>query len=1158
MDVINTTGFEKRVGKEQSGESSGYDRALMALASNFINVSYENLDYAISNALRIVAEYCQADRAVIYRYEPDHDAAVSEYIWTLRPGDGVSIHPADLRSAHEKHRSGGTYIRSRRALQDNQEKTDGPQPEPCWNLICSSPILADGRLIGAAAFLSTGRRDSWSDSEITIIGIFGRVITNILIRKERESAVIESFHRNLEILDSINEGVCLFDEDGNILRVNRYLAEKFGRAEEECIGINIRQLFPSDQYGGLCEKWMEMLKQTFSSGEYVAFQDYLDGRWLNIRLYPIKDNGEIKAVTLLSSDITDGRTAKENELRNAVLIKETEVLRKKEEEYLEILDGSTEATWIIDILADRIEYSAQWLRRIGGENIAMENMKAFIDSLIHPDDFEDVVINRALIYENKLTKYRAEYRMKTADGNYIWVMDKGKVSYNEEGHPVKIYGTSADITEQKEAESLILRQNRILQTIRMIYEKAFQCDSITKLHTACMDIIENLTESEYSFIGEIGGDGGLYDIVFNSPICCKVGEKPPGTKKPVPNLIIGRLHAEIAETGRSYMLNAPLPGYPDITSLIGIPFMQDGRVTGMLAVANRKGGYSREHMNMLEAVVPTVYEVLIRKRTEETIRRNEILMRTIMDSSSDFMFIKNREGRIVMVNQAYGKIFGVDIQQVVGKDDYELSHKPDVAEKIIENDRYVMRTGETLVCEESVMTVSGEKTFLISKVPWRDQKSRIIGVLGIAHDITSLKRAEISLQESYQSIKRSKDYINILYETTGTILSSLSPMRDIHELCVKVMKFLDCHIFFNYMLRDEGQDLYLNSCDGITGDLKEELDRLSVESSLCGIAIVNRRRMVYENIQESDEPRTLLVKTLGIRSYACFPLMADNIVVGTLSFGSRSKDRLSDEDLMLIKTVSESISVAIIRKQNEEKLIRQTEELKTADRNKNEFLSALSHELRNPLATIEAGLSLLDATEDKLEQGKAKDIMRRQMEQLISLIDDLLDVTRITRNRIVLKKERMELTSMVKMIVDDMKTLFEQKGITLSRDIPADEIYIDADPVRIRQIIGNLLHNAMKFTVSGNNVKIAVYTLKNCAKIMVKDNGIGIDPKFMNNLFEPFMQADKSLERSNSGLGLGLSIVKGIAVLHGGSVTAYSEGLGKGSEFMISLPISDS
>ncbi len=176
------------------------------------------------------------------------------------------------------------------------------------------------------------------------------------------------------------------------------------------------------------------------------------------------------------------------------------------------------------------------------------------------------------------------------------------------------------------------------------------------------------------------------------------------------------------------------------------------------------------------------------------------------------------------------------------------------------------------------------------------------------------------------------------------------------------------------------------------------------------------------------------------------------------------------------------------------------------------------------------------------------------MEQLCSLVDDLLDVTRITRNKIVLKKEQVNVRAIAKETAADMRAFFEKKGITLDASIGDAQIIIDADPVRIRQIIENLFHNALKFTESGGKVSITVTEEDKRAVIRLKDSGIGIDPRFIPALFEPFIQADKSLDRRNSGLGLGLSIVKGIAELHGGSVNAYSEGLGKGSEFVLSLP----
>jgi signal transduction histidine kinase len=176
--------------------------------------------------------------------------------------------------------------------------------------------------------------------------------------------------------------------------------------------------------------------------------------------------------------------------------------------------------------------------------------------------------------------------------------------------------------------------------------------------------------------------------------------------------------------------------------------------------------------------------------------------------------------------------------------------------------------------------------------------------------------------------------------------------------------------------------------------------------------------------------------------------------------------------------------------------------------------------------------------------------------QLGRLVDDLLDITRITRNKIVLKKELIELSSTASSVADDMKALFEEKGVKLEKNLCFNPVYLTADPVRVRQMIGNLIHNALKFTNLGCRVTLSVYVENHEAYISVRDNGIGIENDFMPYLFEPFTQADVSLDRQNGGLGIGLSIVKGIAELHGGRVVAHSEGAGKGSEFMICLPAS--
>lgn len=231
------------------------------------------------------------------------------------------------------------------------------------------------------------------------------------------------------------------------------------------------------------------------------------------------------------------------------------------------------------------------------------------------------------------------------------------------------------------------------------------------------------------------------------------------------------------------------------------------------------------------------------------------------------------------------------------------------------------------------------------------------------------------------------------------------------------------------------------------------------------------------------------------------------------------------------------------------------EELRKIDQNKNQFLSMLSHELRNPLASIMMSLSLLDNVPANDKQVlRAVKIAKRQGEQLTRLVDDLLDVTRITQNKIILKKERVELNRLVQQAVADYQEHFTEKGVALEIQLTSDPICLEADSARLTQIVGNLLHNAAKFTVKGDKTLVTVEKTQE-AVITVQDTGRGIPTAILSNLFTPFFQVDNSLDRSSGGLGLGLAIVKGMVELHGGNVTAYSEGLGYGTQFTIRLPI---
>jgi signal transduction histidine kinase len=238
-----------------------------------------------------------------------------------------------------------------------------------------------------------------------------------------------------------------------------------------------------------------------------------------------------------------------------------------------------------------------------------------------------------------------------------------------------------------------------------------------------------------------------------------------------------------------------------------------------------------------------------------------------------------------------------------------------------------------------------------------------------------------------------------------------------------------------------------------------------------------------------------------------------------------------------------------------ERLVGANARLEEADRRKDEFLGMLSHELRNPLAPVRNAVELLRrAGPDAAQACRATEVISRQVDHLTRLVDELLDVTRIARGKIELRRERVDLAGVVARVCDDYRPLLVQQGLALTVDAPGPA-WVDADPTRLAQVVGNLLHNSAKFTDPGGRVAVTLRAEGAAAEIRVVDTGAGMDAETLARAFEPFAQADRSLARSSGGLGLGLALVKGIVELHGGSAEASSAGLGQGSELVVRLPL---
>jgi len=412
----------------------------------------------------------------------------------------------------------------------------------------------------------------------------------------------------------------------------------------------------------------------------------------------------------------------------------------------------------------------------------------------------------------------------------------------------------------------------------------------------------------------------------------------------------------------------------------------------------------------------------------------------------------------------------------------------------------------------------------------------------LRHQFLDLKQAQASLL--HQSERQ-----RLLSEAAALLLTSDDPYAMMRGLFEKIAPHFALDAYFNFAVNERGDALQLESYAGISEDEASTIKRVEFGDTICGTVALKREAMIVSRIQASETEEPRWERRTGLRVYACHPLIANERLLGTLSFASRQRDQLDDQEVAFLRTISHYVTTAYER-------VRLIRELKEGDRRKDEFLATLAHELRNPLAPIRNSLYVMRlAAGDPSVLEQAHSMMGRQLNQMVRLIDDLLDVSRITRGKLELRKERVELSAVINMAVDTTRLFIESSGHALTITLPPEPIYLDADPMRLAQVFSNLLNNSAKYMNRGGRIWLSAVPNDREIVVSVRDIGIGIPPEALPTVFEMFSQVEHALEKSQGGLGIGLTLVKRLVEMHGGSVEAFSDGPGKGSEFVTRLPV---
>ena len=533
------------------------------------------------------------------------------------------------------------------------------------------------------------------------------------------------------------------------------------------------------------------------------------------------------------------------------------------------------------------------------------------------------------------------------------------------------------------------------------------------------------------------------------------------------------------------------------------------------------------------------------KESESTLREREERLNLFVENATDYAVILSDPTDLI--TEWLGgaeRITGWPAEEVLGKPVSLIFTPEDRAAGVPEQE--TARAAATGRAENVRWHQKRDGTRFFAEgvtVGLRGPGGELRGFGKVFRDATPQKQAQSEL------LKRN-ERLRLLWEAASVLLTTEEPDAMLRELFSKLATHLSLDAYFNYMVTDRGDSLRLESCHGVPEDVARSLERLDFGQAVCGTVARTREAMVVEKVQESADERVSLIKSLGVRAYACNPLLADGRMLGTLSFASRRRDRFDSDELEFLTTVTHYVTVAYER-------LRLVRELRDTDRKKDDFIALLAHELRNPLAPIRNGLQVLRLAEDRRVRERSQDMMDRQLTHMVRLVDDLLDVARVSRNKMELRKGRVRLADAVSSAVETARPLIDAAEHRLDVSLPPEPVLLDADLTRLAQVFANLLTNSAKYTEQGGRITLSAEVREGAVVVSVRDTGIGIPAANLPTIFDMFSQVDRSIERSTGGLGIGLALVKGLVEMHGGTVTAESEGLGRGSTFTVWLPTAE-
>ena len=603
-----------------------------------------------------------------------------------------------------------------------------------------------------------------------------------------------------------------------------------------------------------------------------------------------------------------------------------------------------------------------------------------------------------------------------------------------------------------------------------------------------------------------------------------------------------------------------------------------------------------------------------------------LLATAIARASDDVIFAKDVDSRYQFANPAMLAVAGRSADEVLGRTDLDFMPDPALARRLMDNDRIVMATGQPLEAEEPALMPDGRTRWWWSrKLPLRDGAGRVVGVLGIARDITERRQAEATMEADHLKLEMG-------IKAAGLVMAEIDYRTDQNHISAGLARLLELgddemtvprQAIFD-RVHPEDRERYMKAIAEVlqpTGSGHLAIDvRALLPSGLVRWLHI-RLQIVFAAVEGKLQPvrgicaaRDVTAEMVAERKLRTAQRLTESVIegAGALVWAKDLRGRyiLSNEAWRALHGVDRDASIGITDEQlfgretaaglrasdaqvverGEHAVVQEKVALRgrqvsfrtskfplfdengriyavcgvstditdvvEADRRKDAFIATLAHELRNPLAPIRNGLEIMRRLPDLPPvAARTRDMMERQLVHLVRLVDDLLDVSRISRDRLELRLERLTLEQVVAHALESSQTGVDAAGQTLELRLPPEPVPLVGDLTRLAQVVSNLVNNAAKYTPPGGHIVLSGQVQGGQVLLQVSDNGAGITAEMLPQVFDLFAQAEDTRHSAQGGLGIGLWLVRKLVELHDGTVRAHSDGLGRGSTFSVRLPL---